>query len=316
MSVRFKDYYEILGVDRKADGPRIQKAFRELARKYHPDVSKEPDADQRFKEINEAYEVLKDPEKRQRYDALGSDWRNGQSFEPPPGWQEAQFEFGGGTGGPADFSDFFSALFGRGGFGGAGPGFEEVFGQRRGAGARVSRGPDVEAELRLSLAELARGGKRPVALRGEDGRTREFEVTIPPGTTDGTRIRLGGQGGAGRGPNAPAGDLYLRVRVERDPRFELDGSDLRTTLDIAAWEAALGASVEVETLDGAVHLKVPAGTASGQTLRLRGLGLPRGGGARGDLLVRTRIVVPKGLTEDERRLFEELRDKSQFRPRG
>ena len=191
MSVRFKDYYEILGVDRGATDAQIKKAFRDLARRYHPDVSKELDADRRFKEINEAYEVLKDAEKRQRYDALGAGYHDGQSFEPPPGWQDAHFEFGGGSGGPADFSDFFSALFGARGMGGAGAaGFQDLFGGAGGGRGRPRRGADVEAELRLSLAELDRGGKKSVALRDEAGGVRQFEVGIPPGTTDGTRIRL------------------------------------------------------------------------------------------------------------------------------
>ena len=312
MSVRFKDYYQILGVSRDADAAAIKKAFRELARKYHPDVSKESDATERFTEINEAYEVLKDPEKRKRYDTLGVSYANGQSFEPPPGFEGMNFDFGDGRGQATDFSDFFSMLFGRGGFGGGGGGFGDAFGGRA---PRRARGHDVEAELRLTLAELAQGGKKQFALRDEAGNSREFAVTIPAGTTDGTRIRLAGQGGPGAA-GGTAGDLFLRVRVEPDPRFEVDGADLRTTLDVAPWEAALGESVEVPTLDGSVVLKVPAGTASGQTLRLRGLGLPRAATLRGDLLVRVRIVVPKGLSDDERRLFEELRERSQFRPRG
>ncbi len=314
MSVQFKDYYEILGVDRKATPDQIKQAYRQLARKYHPDVSKEPDAVKRFQEINEAHEVLKDPDKRSRYDTLGAGFANGQAFEPPPGFGAGgmHFDFQGGS---ADFSDFFSMLFGRtGGFGGGG-GFQDPFrgGARR---ARSGRGEDVEAELTLTLAELARGEAKQVSLQAGDGTRRSFEVRIPPGTTDGTRVRLAGQGGPGIGHGAPAGDLFLRIRLERDPRFEIDGTDLRTTVAVAPWEAALGASVEVESLDGAVTLKVPAGCDGGQTLRLRGLGLPRGGGVRGDLLVRVRIVVPKGLTDEEKRLFEELRDRSGFRPRG
>jgi curved DNA-binding protein len=315
VSVQFKDYYEILGVDRKATADQIKQAYRQLARKYHPDVSKEPDAVTRFQEINEAHEVLKDPEKRSRYDTLGSGFANGQSFEPPPGFGRGgmHFDFQGGSG---DFSDFFSMLFGRGGgFGAGGAGFEDPF-RGGGRGARSARGGDVEAELSLTLAELASGDPKQVSLQAGDGTRRSLEVRIPPGTTDGTRIRLTGQGGQGIAPGAPAGDLYLRIRLERDPRFEIDGTDLRTNVAVAPWEAALGASVEVDSLDGVVALKVPAGCDGGQTLRLRGLGLPRGGGVRGDLLVRVRIVVPKGLTDEEKRLFEELRDRSGFRPRG
>ncbi|MGA0059867.1 MAG: DnaJ C-terminal domain-containing protein [Planctomycetota bacterium] len=314
MSVQFKDYYEILGVDRKATPDQIKQAYRQLARKYHPDVSKEPDAVTRFQEINEAHEVLKDPEKRARYDTLGAGYANGQSFEPPPGFGGGgmHFDFQGGS---ADVSDFFSMLFGRGGGFGGGPGFQDPF---RGVGgrSRSGRGEDLEAELTLTLAELARGDAQPVTLTGQDGTRRTFEVRIPPGTTDGTRVRLGGQGGPGVGPAGRPGDLFLRVRLERDPRFEIDGTDLRTQVAVAPWEAALGALVEVESLDGVVALKIPAGCDGGQTLRLRGLGLPRGGGIRGDLLVRVRIVTPKGLTDEEKRLFEELRDRSGFRPRG
>ena len=316
MSVQFKSYYEILGVERSATPEQIKQAYRQLARKYHPDVSKESDAVTRFQEINEAHEVLKDPEKRARYDALGPGFANGQAFEPPPGFGRGgmHFDFQGGS---ADFSDFFSMLFGRsGGFGAGGAGFEDPF---RGGGrgrTRAGRGEDMEAEITLTLAELARGEAKPVSLQASDGQRRTFEVRIPPGTTDGTRVRLAGQGGPARGPGGQVGDLFLRVRLERDPRFDIDGTDLRTTVSVAPWEAALGASVEVESLDGVVALKIPAGCDGGQTLRLRGLGMPRGGGVRGDLLVRVRIVVPKGLTEEEKRLFEELRDRSGFRPRG
>ncbi|MBK8974546.1 MAG: DnaJ domain-containing protein [Planctomycetes bacterium] len=312
MAVRFRDYYEILGVERGADAAQIRRAFRNLARKYHPDVSKETDAAARFKEINEAYEVLKDPEKRARYDQLGHGFHDGQEFRPPPGFGDVHFDFGGGTGGPSGFSEFFEMLFGRG-FGG-GRGFEQAFG---GAGARRSRrGQDVEAELPLTLAELRHGGRKSVSLVAEDGAQRSYDVRIPPGTTEGTRIRLGGQGGAA-GTGGEAGDLFLRVRIESDPRFERDGFDVRTTIDLAPWEAALGARVTVPTLDGEVELTIPPGTPSGRTLRLRGLGLLREkGGQHGDQLVRTRIVVPGELTADERRLFEELAAKSRFRPRG
>ena len=311
MSLHDKDYYEILGGARDATPEQIQKAFRELARKYHPDVSKDPKAGERFKEVNEAYEVLKDPDKRKKYDQLGSSWQQGQEFTPPPGWESRHFEFAGGDGGPSDFSDFFASLFGGRGFGGGFDGFGDRFG---GAGrARAMRGDDVEAELHLSLAELRRGGKTEVKLRSESGATRNLAVSIPQGTTHGTRIRLAGQGGEGRG-GGPAGDLYLRVAVDADPRFALEGSDLRTQVDVTPWDAALGAKVDVDTLDGKVELKVAPGSQSGQTLRLRGLGMPRSATERGDLLVKLRIVVPAELSDDERRLFEELRSKARFRP--
>ncbi|MCC6782077.1 MAG: DnaJ domain-containing protein [Planctomycetes bacterium] len=311
--MRFKDYYEILGVPRDASAEQIQKAFRDLARRHHPDVSKAKDAAERFKEINEAYEVLKDEEKRRRYDALGANWQQGQEFTPPPGFGEGmRFEFGNGSGGPADFSDFFASLFGRAGFDGGG---FEGFGGARSRGARRARGSDVEAELRLGLAELWAGGGTTVNLRDAEGRVREISVRIPAGTTQGTKIRLAGQGAPGLG-DAPAGDLFLVVHVDPDPRFVLEGCDLRLQLDVAPWEAALGATIDVATFGGSVALRVPPGASSGQTLRLRGLGVPRSGSERGDLLVKLRIVVPRELSDEERSLFEQLRDRSPFRPRG
>jgi curved DNA-binding protein len=314
MGIRYKDYYEILGVDRGATAEQIRKAFRDLARRYHPDVSKESNAAERFKEINEAYEVLKDPEKRQRYDSLGAGWHEGQEFSPPPGFENVRFDFGGGSGGPGDFSEFFSAIFGDAGFG-------DVFGGRGGprmrtrAQPRAQRGEDAEAELTLTLAELAAGGKKAITLRAADGRTRDYQVTIPPGTTQGTRIRLAGQGHEGLGGGA-AGDLFLRVRVEPDRRFELEGTDLRTTVRVAPWEAVLGAKVDVPTLTGTVTLSVPAGTQSGQILRARGQGLPRDEDHKGDLLVQVKVVVPTDPGDEEKRLFEELAKQSRFRPRG
>lgn len=311
MPLRYKDYYEIIGVARDATAEQIQKAFRELARKFHPDVNKDPKALERFKEINEAYEVLKDSEKRQRYDQLGAGYRPGQEFEPPPGFGDVHFEFAGGGGGPSDFSDFFASLFGGRGFEGFGPGR----GDGRAHAARPRRGQGVEAELTVSIEDLLRGGKTEFGLRGEDGNTRQIAVTIPRGTTQGSKIRLAGQGMPGQG-GGPAGDLILKVRIARHPRYELDGTDLRVTVDVAPWEAALGATLDVETPDGKVDLKVAPGSQSGQTLRLRGLGLPRSGKERGDLLAKLRIVVPQELSETERRLFEQLRDESEFHPRG
>ncbi|MBI5851843.1 MAG: J domain-containing protein [Planctomycetes bacterium] len=315
MALRFKDYYQTLGVARDATPEQVQKAFRELARRYHPDVSKEPDAAERFKEINEAYEVLKDGEKRKRYDALGADWQQGQEFTPPPGWEDVHFEFRDGSGGPSDFSDFFASMFGRGGFGGFDADAFEGFGGPRAHAPRRARGKDVEAELRLTLAELWAGGSRRVTLSASDGTAREIDVRIPVGTTQGTKVRLAGQGSPGRGGEA-AGDLFLLVRVDPDRRFQLEGCDLRLQLDVAPWEAVLGASIDVDTFGGKVALRVPPGASSGQTLRLRGLGVPRSGKDRGDLLVKLRIVVPRETSSEERRLWEELRDKSDFDPRS
>lgn len=317
MSVKFKDYYEILGVARGAGQGEIQKAFRKLARECHPDVNRQPGAEERFKEINEAYEVLKDPEKRKKYDMLGANWKAGQDFTPPPGWENVHFEFGGNGQDLGDFSDFFASLFGGGQFGGF-PGMGGFSGRR---GAMRHRGRDHEAEIELSLEEIARGGRKKLEMRvpvhRPDGssvmQTQSYDVAIPRGICEGSRIRLAGQGGAGAGGGA-AGDLYLKVRLKPDPRFSVEGHDLRSTLPLAPWEAALGAEISVPTLDGSVTLSVPPGSQSGQSLRLRGAGLPGRSGA-GDLLVTLKIVVPKSLSPRERELFESLARESRFRPR-
>jgi len=310
--MKFRDYYEILGVPRDASQKDIQKAYRKLARKYHPDVNKDADAENRFKEINEAYEVLRDAEKRKKYDTLGANWKNGQDFSPPPGW-EGSFQFGGGGGGA--FSDFFEALFGNLG------GFTTMEGQPfRGRSLR-RRGRDLESKIELTLDELAAGGKKRVEFevlgRGPDGRAKRsrksLEVTIPKGVTQGSRIRLAGQGEAGSG-GGPAGDLYLEVHIKKDPCFEVEGQDLRTTVDIAPWDAALGGSVQVPVLGGSVTMKIPTGTQSGQVLRIRGKGLPGRGDCPGNILVTVRIAVPRKLTDRERELFEALRSESDFKP--
>jgi curved DNA-binding protein len=306
MAVAFRDYYDVLGVPRDASADDIKRAYRKLARKNHPDVSKEPDAEDRFKEISEAYEVLRDPEKRERYDRLGQNWKAGQDVSGAPGFDYGdgvRVDFGGGDfAGGGDFSDFFDGLFGdrgrgrrRGGFGGF-EGFE---------GFSPSRGSDQEATLELTLQEAARGGKRKITLA--DG--RDYDVTIPAGVREGQRIRLAGEGG--RNGGGPPGDLFLRVRIKRDPRFRVEGNNLYTDLPIAPWEGALGATVEVPTLEGASRVKVPPGSSSGRKLRLRGHGLPGG-----DLYAVLKIEVPKKLTDEERELFERLRDVSDFNPRG
>lgn len=324
MAVRYQDYYQTLGVERGADAKEIQRAYRKLAREFHPDVNKDPGAEDRFKQINEAYEVLSDPEKRKRYDQLGPNWEAGQEFTPPPGYEGTPFGFGRGGfdqggiefGGDdfGGFSSFFEALFGQ-----AGPRMRT----HSPHAPRARRGRSQEAEIELALEDLLRGGTHEIVLQsvehGPDGRPqrteRRYDVRIPPGTTDGTTIRLAGQGSPGAG-GAPSGDLLLRVRLARHPRFEVDGFDLSTRVEVAPWEAALGARIDLVLLSGSATLTVPPGSSSGRRLRLRGQGLPQRDGTRGDLLVELAIVVPPELTPRERELYEELRRESPFRPRG
>ncbi len=323
MSVKFKDYYEVLGVERTASADDVRKAYRKLARKYHPDVNKRPDAETRFKEIGEAYEVLGDAEKRKRYDQLGANYHAGQDFAPPPGWENRQYGFGsrpGSSGGytaeeQGDFSDFFEAIFG-GGFrpGQASGGPFQNF--------RKRRGEDHEATITISLAEAFHGVKKPVHLQvsslDENGRvqreSKQYTVQIPPGTADGARIRLAGQGGPGVG-SGPAGDLYLRVQVAPHPVFRLVGADLEVTLPVTPWEAALGVKVPVPTMTGNAMLSLPAGTQSGQRLRMRGKGLV-GTRHHGDLIVIIQVAVPHRLSEKEKALFAELARVSTFNPRA
>jgi curved DNA-binding protein len=338
MAVKFQDYYEILGVQRSASQEEIQAAYRKLARKYHPDINKRSDAEEKFKQIGEAYEVLRDPEKRRRYDTLGQNWRGGQDFTPPPGWEEffrgaagggagagrpgagQGFEFFGDTDfedspfGAGGFSDFFNMLFGqgRGGFGGAG----------RGGAAWSRLGQDQEAEISISLEDAYRGGRKTISLEsvepdsgGQARRsTRTFEVNIPAGIGSGHRLRLAGQGSRGPG-GGPAGDLYLRVRIAPHPVFRVKEADLETDVPVTPWEAALGATIEVPTVGGKAQVRLPAGIQSGQKIRLKGKGLARKGGQRGDLYAVIRIVVPKSLSARERELFEELGRQSSFQPR-
>ncbi|HEY6008677.1 MAG TPA: J domain-containing protein [Geobacteraceae bacterium] len=311
MAVSYRDYYETLGVGRTASQEDIQRAYRKLARKYHPDINKSPGAEERFKEINEANEVLGDPEKRARYDQVGSAWQPDREFHPPPGDTEVRFTFTGDD--PGQFSDFFQTLFG-----GGWRGEEEL----RGGGVRRRRGRDQEAALDVTLREAYHGGRKTVELErldigpdGQPARVRKtYDITLPKGVTDGSLIRLSGQGGAGSGGGA-AGDLYLRLRILPDPQFTLKGHDLLTEVGVAPWEAALGAKVEVPTIDGRVSMTVPPGTQSGQTFRIRGKGMPGEGGDHGDLLATVRIVVPRQLSEREKRLFQELAQASSFNPR-
>jgi curved DNA-binding protein len=308
MPVAFQDYYDALGVSRDASNDEIRQAYRRLARRYHPDVNKEAGAEDRFKEISEAYDVLRDPEKRERYDRLGTNWRAGQDVSGAAGFEES---FGAGNGfgnvgsgfGSGEFSDFFDSLFGGGRASAAGRG-------RAGFQGFSMQGGDYEAVLDLALEEAARGGKRWLSVDG-----RSVEVDIPRGVTDGDRIRVPGQGGAGVG-GGPAGDLLLRVRLRPHPRFRVDGRDLYTDLAVSPWEAALGAQIPVATLDGSARVKVPPGSSSGRKLRLRGQGLPGSGGSPpGDLYAVVMIAVPKRLSKKERELFERLASVSKFDPR-
>ncbi|MDQ6860629.1 MAG: J domain-containing protein [Verrucomicrobiota bacterium] len=317
MAVQFRDYYETLGVSKTASADEIKSAFRKLARKHHPDVAKDKKAaEEKFKQINEAYEVLSDPDKRKKYDQLGADWNNpGGGFQPPPGyggggqpgggyqrWSPGggnggggvEFEFG-GTG----FSDFFEQFFG----GGRGRSASGGFGQRE---ATAERGSDVEADIMVTLEEALHGSKRTVSLRRADSKKVEtYQVKIPRGVHEGQRIRLAGQGEAGAG-GGKSGDLFLRVRLARHPEFSVEGNDLIHELELAPWQAVLGEEVEVPTLEETRRLKIPAGTQNAQRFRLRGRGLPMSNDERGDLYVAVSIRVPKKITERERELWSQL----------
>lgn len=320
--MEYKDYYATLGVKKDASDDDIQKAYRKLARKFHPDVNKAPEAEAKFKEIGEAYEVLKDSDKRQKYDQYGSAWKRAQQTgSTPPGWEGSfgGFDFGGGGGG--DFSSFFDMLFGgagrRGGARGGG-GFQGFGGQGFGGQGfpGAGGGGDTEATIKLSLEEAVRGGKREITLQDPNtGQRKTLSVRIPEGVRAGQRIRLANQGQPGMN-GAPAGDLYLKLEIEPDPRFKIEGTDLHTTVPVSPWEAALGGDAEVQTLDGAVRVKIPAGSSSGRRIRLRGRGLAQSGGEKGDLLAEIRIVVPEKLSERERELFEQLAESSSFRARA
>lgn len=315
--MEYKDYYQILGVAKSASQDEIQKAYKKLARKFHPDVNREAGAEDRFKEIGEAYEVLKDAEKREKYDRYGSAWKQAQETgAPPPGWENLSFDFGsasdfgGGGFGSSGFSDFFDMLFGASGA--AGSPFAGGF-RTSGRGGFPTAGQDQESTIRLSLEEAARGGPRELVLAEPGGGRRTLTVNIPPGVKPGGKIRLGGQGGKGAG--GAAGDLYLRVEILPHPELRLDGHDLHATVAVAPWEAALGGPVSVPTLAGPVTVKIPAGSSSGKRIRLKGKGFPVRKGDPGDLFAELRIVVPETLTPRERELYEELAKVAQFQPR-
>lgn len=345
MPVKYKDYYDILGVPRKASDADIKKAFRKLAREHHPDVAKnKKQAEEKFKEINEAYEVLGDPTKRKKYDELGPNWNAGADFRPPPGWesfaggrpssgrgsrgQDYEFHFG-GTG----FSDFFEQLFGsRGGRGGFGAGTAEP-------DFTAERGRDIEGDIMVTLEEATRGSVRSVSVRhgvpcencggsgqrarhlcnvcggtGQIAKTETYQVKIPAGVTEGQRLRIPGRGEVGSG-GGKAGDLFLRVRLAKHPDFDVEDHNLTYRAELAPWEAVLGTNISVPTLDGPVNIRIPPGTQSGQKLRVRGRGLPQRDGAHGDLIVETTIEVPTTVSDSERKLWEQLASESRFNPR-
>lgn len=307
-----RDYYEVLGVSRGADADEIQQAYRTLARRYHPDVNKDPAAEERFKEVSEAYHVLSDPATRARYDRFGEDFR-----QIPEDYDERIRAAGGGArrstggGGGVRFTQGFGGR--GGGFGGIDIDdlFDGLFSGRGGTGP-IS-GADQEAELPLTVEEAYRGGQRHITLSGTSG-PREFDVTIPPGVIDGQRIRLSGQGGGGTG-GGPRGDLYLVIRIQPHPRYRVNGRDIHMTLPVTPWEAALGATIAITTPGGEAKVKIPKGSSSGRRLRLRGEGMPNPNGAAGDLYAEVRVMVPPRLTRRERELFEQLAAESTFDPR-
>jgi DnaJ-class molecular chaperone len=344
MAVTAKDYYEVLGVKRDASEDQIKQAYRKLARKFHPDLNPgDKTAEEKFKELQAAYDVLSEPENRKLYDQYGENWRavKAGAGAPPPGWEGAQrSRRGAGSRGPEfDFGDFEFGNFRSAGGGGFDI-FEEMFGASGRGRRRTGRGPDVEGEIELSLEEAHRGVRRTLQMQvaevcptcngtgvkdgkpcetcrgtGQVIKPKTIEVNIPAGVRDGSTIRLAGQGGRGSNGSEP-GDLYLHVRLRPHPVFTVKGDDLEVELPIAPWEAVLGAKVEAPTIDGKVEVTIPPGAKSGQRLRLRNQGLNKRKGGRGDEYVRLKIVVPKDVNSEERRLYEELQRISRFKPRS
>jgi len=327
MAVKFLDYYATLGVARTANSDEIKLSFRKLARIHHPDVAKDKIAGEaKFKELNEAYEVLGDPEKRRRYDELGPNRDKAQGSPQNDPFSEQGRAQGPGGRMPADgsfeydgtgFSDFFESFFG----GGPGARRNPSHGRREGDFGQPLAGRDIEADLLVTLAEALLGSSRKITLRrpGPDGapeRSDTYQVRVPAGVREGQRIRLAGQGDPGRGgAGNSAGDLYLRVRLARHPDFSVEGADIGFELDLAPWEAVLGVRVNIPSLDGSAALKVPPGTAAGVRLRLRGLGLPREGGGRGDLYTTVRLCTPTPVSDEERALWNQLAKITRFHPR-
>lgn len=294
--MEYKDYYKILGVSRDASQAEIKKAYRQMARKYHPDVSKEANAEAKFKDVGEAYEALKDPEKRAQYDQFGSSFKHGQSFTPPPGWGQT----GGFSGhGGGNFSNFFESMFGAGmGGGGMGDNF-------------FAQGEDVNAKITISLEDAFNGAKKSVRRPGGSNQSGTINVKIPAGITSGKKIRLAGQGKVGG--NGQAGDLYLEIQIARHPHYQLEGKDIILNLPIAPWEAALGAKVTVPTLAGKISLTIPEGAKSGQKMRLKGRGLP--GKEAGDQFVILQIMTPPAESAKAKQLYQQMAEEMNFNPR-
>ncbi len=290
--MEYKDYYKVLGVSRTATQDEIKKAYRKLARKYHPDVSKEPDAEARFKEVGEAYEVLRDAEKRAQYDQFGSNYQHGQSFRSPPGWEENVGGFAGGN-----FSSFFENMFGGGGMGGN----DQFF----------ARGEDVNAKITVSLEDAYHGASKTIRRPTGANQNGTINVKIPAGIEPGKKIRLTGQGKKGMG--GKSGDLYLEVRIAPHKYYRVEGKDIFLDLPITPWEAALGAKVPVPTLAGKINLTIPEGARSGQKMRLKGRGLP--GKTAGDQFVVLQIQTPAAQSDKQRRLYEQMADEMTFNPR-
>jgi curved DNA-binding protein len=317
--VQYKDYYQILGVARTASEQEVKTAYRKMARKYHPDANKnDPTAEERIKEINEAYEVLKDKEKRQKYDQLGQNWKAGDNFKPPPDYSGFTFDFGnmggrggmgggmGGGAGAASFSDFFETLFGQTfGTPGQAPGRP---GQAGAAGAEAARrrSLDQEADIELVVEELAQGARRTLQVTAPGGKTKTIEVKIPKGMRAGKKVRVPGEGATMAGGNQK-GDLYLRIKVRPHKYYTIDGDNLVVELPISPPKAVVGGEVVVTTISGDMTIKVPPGTQSGRMLRLKGQGLPTvDNKGAGDLMIRTKIVIPTTVSDNERALYEQL----------
>ncbi len=313
--MEYKDYYEIMGVERDATQDEIKRAYRKLARKYHPDVSKEADAEQMFKQVGEAYEVLKDPEKRVAYDQLGkagAAGTAGEGFTPPPNW-DAGFEFSGGgftEGDSAAYSDFFESLFGQGA--------RQAQGQQR---SYRMRGEDHHAKVLIDLEDAYSGATRTITLQAPEldarghvaTRNRTLNVKIPKGIRQGQKIRLNGQGSPGTG-DGPAGDLYLEMEFKEHPLYRVEERDLYLDLPVAPWEAALGATVKTPTPSGVIDLKIPAGSASGRKMRLKGRGIP--GKEPGDIYVVLRIALPAADSDEAKALYEKMKHELPFNPRA